>query len=120
MIKVIYSHPGDALLDKSEAIRNRKREPKPPTAKSLIRAQIIRGRTDAAILTAVHKKLPWSRANKKHVTKYRRDLYLEGTIDARLAAHGSHEHQRWGFENQIEAKRSGPHKARWRTYQPIR
>ncbi len=83
------------------------------TAKDLIRSLIIKKKTDDQILGEVEKQFPDSNADKKHCTKYRRELFVEKEIEADLAAVGSREHQIWAKANKAAAKR-GPHKDHWK------
>ena len=83
------------------------------TAKDLIRGLIIKKKTDDQILTEVLRKIPDSNADKKHCTKYRRELFVEGQIGPELAAVGSREHREWAKGNMAAAKR-GVHKEHWK------
>lgn len=85
------------------------------TAKDLIRALIIKGKTDAEVLDAVHKDFPESAADKKHCTKYRRELFVEEKIEAKFAAVGSTEHREWALANPALAKK-GPHGEYWKEH----
>lgn len=83
------------------------------TAKELIRSLIVKKKTDAEILEAVHKQFPESSADSKHCTKYRRELFTEEVIGADLAAVGSREHREWAASNMAAAKK-GPHAEYWK------
>ena len=85
------------------------------TAKELIRSLIIKKKTDVQILAEVEKLFPESNADKKHCTKYRRELFVEEAVGVELAAVGSREHQEYGKANLAVAKR-GPHKDYWGDY----
>lgn len=78
------------------------------TAKDLIRALIIKKKTDDQIIAEVQAAFPESNADKKHCTKYRRELLVEGLIGADLAAVGSPDHKEWAAANPALAKK-GPH-----------
>lgn len=78
------------------------------TAKDLIRALIIKKKTDDAIIAEVQTAFPESSVDKKHCTKYRRELLVEGLIGAELAAVGSPDHREWAATNPALAKK-GPH-----------
>lgn len=78
------------------------------TAKDLIRALIIKKKTDDAIISEVQAAFPESSVDKKHCTKYRRELLVEGLIGAELAAVGSPDHREWAAANMALAKK-GPH-----------
>ena len=78
------------------------------TAKDLIRALIIKKKTDEQIIADVQAAFPESNADKKHCTKYRRELLVEGLIGADLAAVGSPDHKEWAAANPALAKK-GPH-----------
>lgn len=78
------------------------------TAKDLIRALIIKKKTDDAIIAEVQAAFPESSVDKKHCTKYRRELLVEGLIGAELAAVGSPDHREWAAANPALAKK-GPH-----------
>lgn len=83
------------------------------TAKDLIRSLIAKKKTDDEILIEVQKTFPESNADKKHCTKYRRELFVEGVVGADLAAVGSKEHREWAQANLAAAKK-GPHGAYWK------
>lgn len=83
------------------------------TAKDLIRALIIKKKTDEQIIAEVQAAFPESNADKKHCTKYRRELLVEGAITAELAAVGSPGHREWAQANLAAAKK-GPHGAYWK------
>lgn len=83
------------------------------TAKDLIRALIIKKKTDEQIIAEVQAAFPESNADKKHCTKYRRELLVEGAITAELAAVGSPDHREWAQANLAAAKK-GPHGAYWK------
>lgn len=83
------------------------------TAKELIRSLIIKKKTDNEVLAAVHAQFPESSADKKHCTKYRRELFAEELIGADLAAAGSTEHREWAQANMAAAKK-GPHGEYWK------
>lgn len=83
------------------------------TAKDLIRALIIKKKTDEQIIAEVQAAFPESNADKKHCTKYRRELLVEGAITAELAAVGSPDHREWAQANLATAKK-GPHGAYWK------
>lgn len=78
------------------------------TAKDLIRALIIKKKTDEQIIADVQAAFPESNVDKKHCTKYRRELLVEGLIGAELAAVGSPDHKEWAAANPALAKK-GPH-----------
>lgn len=83
------------------------------TAKDLIRALIIKKKTDDQIIAEVQAAFPESNADKKHCTKYRRELLVEGAIGAELAAVGSPDHREWATANMAAAKK-GPHADYWK------
>jgi hypothetical protein len=83
------------------------------TAKDLIRALIIKKKTDEQIISEVQAAFPESNADKKHCTKYRRELLVEGAIGAELAAVGSPDHREWAQANMAAAKK-GPHGEHWK------
>lgn len=86
------------------------------TAKQLIRDLIAKKKDDATIIAEVQKAFPESNVDKKHCTKYRRELFVEGEIGAELAAVNSKDHQDWvkaDAKNLTAAKR-GPHKDYWK------
>lgn len=78
------------------------------TAKDLIRALIIKKKTDEQIIAEVQAAFPESNVDKKHCTKYRRELLVEGLIGPELAAVGSPDHKEWAAANPALAKK-GPH-----------
>ena len=82
------------------------------SARTLIRGLIIKKKTDDQIITAVKKDFPESKVDSKHCTKYRKELFNEGKIDAALAARGSAEHREWALANMANAKK-GVHKVYW-------
>lgn len=71
---------------------------KPATAKELICASIIKGWKDERIIKDVQKKLPDSKVDSKHCTKYRRLLFVEGNIGPELCATNSKEYKEWADE----------------------
>lgn len=83
------------------------------TAKDLIRALIIKKKTDDQIIAEVQAAFPESNVDKKHCTKYRRELLVEGAIGAELAAVGSPDHREWAAANMAAAKK-GPHGEHWK------
>lgn len=83
------------------------------TAKDLIRALIIKKKTDESIIAEVQAAFPESNVDKKHCTKYRRELLVEGLIGAELAAVGSPDHREWALANMAAAKK-GPHAEHWK------
>ena len=85
------------------------------TAKNLIRDLIIKKKTDEQIIDTVQAAFPESNIDSKHCTKYRRELFVEGTIKADLAAVGSNDHQEWvkGSAANLTAAKKGPHKDYW-------
>lgn len=84
------------------------------TAKELIRSLIIKKKTDAQIIAEVQTAFPESNVDAKHCTKYRREVFSEGLVDASLAACGSREHREWAAENMAAAKK-GPHAEYWKS-----
>lgn len=78
------------------------------TAKELIRALILKKKTDDEIILAARDAFPESQADKKHCTKYRRELLVEKAIGPELAAVGSPDHREWAAANPALAKK-GPH-----------
>lgn len=83
------------------------------TAKELIRDLIVKKKTDAFIIDAVLKAFPNSKADGKHCSKYRRELFNEMEIGPELASANSKAHRDWAKENMAAAKR-GPHKDYWK------
>lgn len=86
-----------------------KEKTKHVTAKSLILEAVVSGKTDNQIIAIVKKKLPESAVDAKHCTKYRREAFVEGTIEADFAAVKSKEHREWAADN-MKAAVKGPHK----------
>jgi len=82
------------------------------TAKELICKLIKAKKTDQQILDQVADTMPESAADKKHCTKYRRELFVAGEIDASLAAVGSQDHKDWA-EGHMALAKKGPHKDFW-------
>lgn len=83
------------------------------TAKARIRELITKKKSDAEILDIVLREFPESSADRKHCTKYRRELFTEGLVKADLAAVGSKEHREWANANMALAKK-GPHGDYWK------
>ncbi len=71
----------------------------PKTAKALICKHILAGWKDERIVKAVQKALPDSKMDAKHCTKYRRLLFIEGSIGPELCAVNSKEYKTWQKEN---------------------
>lgn len=99
------------LIDDKGVTQMAKAERK--TAKEMIRGLIVKKKSDAEIIKAVQAAFPESQVDSKHCTKYRRELLVEGAIDASLAAVGSPDHRAWAQENLALAKK-GPHGEYWK------
>lgn len=86
------------------------------TAKQLIRDLITKKKDDATIIAEVQKAFPESNVDKKHCTKYRRELFVEGVVDGSLAAVNSKDHQDWvaADPKNLTAAKRGPHKEYWK------
>lgn len=82
---------------------------KPATAKELICVAITKGWKDERIIKDVKKKLPGSKVDSKHCTKYRRLLFNAGDITAEHCATNSKEYKAWA--NPDTAKSSKGSKA---------
>lgn len=103
------------LLNETGAKTMAKQENK-QTAKQLIRGLITKKKDDATIIAEVQKAFPESNVDKKHCTKYRRELFVEGVVDGSLAAVNSKDHQDWvaADPKNLTAAKRGPHKEYWK------
>lgn len=90
------------------------RPKKVKSARAIMCELIKKGRSDDQILKQLLKRHPASKANKKILTKYRRELFLANEIGPDLAAAGSFEHQLWVQQGHMAEALRGPHKAHWR------
>jgi len=82
-------------------------------AKGVICDLIKKKKSDDVIIEQTLELFPDSLVDKKHCTKYRRELFVAEEIDASLAAVRSKDHQEWAQENMAAAKR-GCHKDYWK------
>ena len=82
-------------------------------AKAIIYDLIKKKKTDEFIIEKTLELFPDSLVDNKHCTKYRRELFVAGEIDASLAAVRSQDHQVWAQDNMTAAKR-GVHKIYWK------